>query len=80
MARDIIFFAVEDQDVVSEGARAGGGSVGAEVGLGEGDGEGGVGREVEFGVAFAPVSGCQLALVVTMYGNSMICESGSRGL
>ena len=31
--------------------------MGAEVGLGEGDGEGGVGGEVEVGVAFAPVSG-----------------------
>jgi len=29
----------------------------AEIGLGEGDGEGGVGGEVEFGVALAPVSG-----------------------
>ena len=30
--------------------------MGAEVGLGEGDGEGGVGGEVEGRVAFAPVS------------------------
>lgn len=31
--------------------------MGAEVGLGEGDGEGGVGGEVKGGIAFAPVSG-----------------------
>lgn len=30
--------------------------MGAEVGLGEGDGEGGVGGEIEGGGAFAPVS------------------------
>ncbi len=30
--------------------------MGAEVGLGEGDGEGGIGGEVEGGVTFAPVS------------------------
>ena len=29
--------------------------MGAQVGLGEGDAEGGVGGEVEFGVAFSPV-------------------------
>lgn len=31
--------------------------MGAEVGLREGDGEGGIGGEVEGGVTFAPVSG-----------------------
>jgi len=42
---------------------AGGGGVGAEVRLGEGDGDRGVGWEVEFWVAFAPVSGFLLVKV-----------------
>ena len=41
---------------MGEGGAARGGSVGAEVVLGEGDGEGGVGGQVEFGVTLAPVS------------------------
>ena len=38
-----------------EGCGTGGCSMGAEIGLGEGDGEGGVGGEVKAWVAFSPV-------------------------
>ena len=57
LAGDVLGLVVEGEGVGLEGGRAGGGGVGAEVVLGEGDGEGGVGGEVEDGVAFAPVSG-----------------------
>ena len=41
--------------------------MGAEVVLGESDGEGGVGGEVQFGVAFAPVSGGRVVIVSISY-------------
>lgn len=40
--------------------------MGAEVGLGEGDGKGGIGWEVEGGIAFAPVSGVMLLELLKM--------------
>ncbi|KAM3078383.1 hypothetical protein ACMFMG_012168 [Clarireedia jacksonii] len=57
-ARDVLWLRIEDQGI-GGGVRggAGGGSVCAEVGLRECYGDGGVGWEVEFGVAFSPVSG-----------------------
>jgi hypothetical protein len=55
-AGDVLGFAVEEELVRAEGSRAGGSGVCAQVGLREGYGEGGVGREVELGVALAPVS------------------------
>ena len=55
-ARDVLVLAVEGEGVLGEGGAAGSSGVGAEVVLGEGDGEGGVGGQVEFGVTLAPVS------------------------
>jgi hypothetical protein len=55
-ARDVLVLAVEGEGVLGEGGAAGGGGVGAEVVLREGDGEGGVGGQVELGVTLAPVS------------------------
>lgn len=57
---------VEKEGVLGGGVEggAGGCGVGAEVGLGECDGEGGVGGEVERGGAFAPVSGEGISLNV----------------
>lgn len=49
---------IEEEGVgLREGGRAGGCGVGAEVGLGKSDGEGGVSGEVESWVSFSPVSG-----------------------
>ena len=55
-ARDVLVLAVEGEGILGEGGAGRGGGVGAEVVLGEGDGEGGVGGQVEFGVTLAPVS------------------------
>ena len=57
-ARDIGRLAIEKKGVTfGVRGRAGSGSEGAEVGLGESDGERAVGWEVELGVALAPVPG-----------------------
>ena len=61
LAGDVLRLAIEGKVVGFEGCRAGGGGVRAEVVLGEGDGEGGVGGEVEDGVAFAPVSAAEVS-------------------
>jgi len=55
-ARNILRCAIEEESVLARVAgRARSGGVGAEVRLREGDAEGGVGGEVELGVALAPV-------------------------
>ena len=59
-AGDGLRFPVQPETVGGEGGAAACGGVGAKVGLGEGHREGAVGREVEFGVAFAPISGGML--------------------
>ena len=53
---DILRLTVEPKTVSGEGGRTGGGGMRAEVGLGQGHAEGGVGREVKGGVTFAPIS------------------------
>lgn len=55
-AGDVLVLAVEGERVLGESGAAGGGGVGAKVVLREGDGEGGVGGQVELGVTLAPVS------------------------
>jgi len=55
-AGDVLVVAIEGEGVFGEVGAAGGGGVRAEVVLGEGDGEGGVGGQVELGVTLAPVS------------------------
>lgn len=55
-ARDVLRGAIEEERVFfGVRGRARGGGVGAEVGLREGDGEGGIGGEVELCVALAPI-------------------------
>lgn len=56
-------FAVEVESVLGESTGTGGGGVGAKVGLGERDGEGGVCGEIEIGVTFAPVSGVWMLVI-----------------
>lgn len=54
-AGDVLVLAVQGEGVVGEVGAARGGGVGAEVILREGDGERGVGGQVEFGVSLSPV-------------------------
>ncbi len=71
-AGDVLVGAIEGEGVVGYGRGARGGGMGAEVVLGEGDGEGGVGWEVEFWVAFAPVSaGILISMMDSWWGYSV---------
>lgn len=82
-ARNVLGFAVEVKPVLGEGAGTGDGGVCAEVRLGERDRKGGVCGEVQFCVAFAPISvGRMLVIDAVLFGRRYggVWNAGEGGL
>lgn len=75
-ARDILKLAIEVEGVGLERGGAGGSRVRAEVFLGEGYREGGVGGEIKGGIALAPVSGRVELALTFLWSDENHCGGG----